>query len=370
MLRNPWKLWCLLVVVAMPPAVHAQPGETAGTTAAPPLQSNAISQAMHRFYSEGQGRMESVRPLTGTLPGEHIPPDPNGLARFQMPTPTPGYNYAGVSSIGYNTDPFPETTGIRLDTTYGLVRSMDLGTYFSEHQFVGAGGFTVLPFQNPGAVIGVRMLGDYVDNESMVPDVGGFSLDLFGGTRYKATYLKLGVLWDFQDRYQKVGPEFSALTHVPLLGTLTLDSAFGFGIGAVTITPPINPVNFRFRAVRVADLDTQVRVGRFMNRNVQLGATANYYQYDQTPDEWGAGGFCNLYLGQFIIGGDVSGGSEGLRGFVTFSTGWGKSPCDRPQDWRVPVDTMAWVTRAPERDVQVKLRESFTGPLVRMPAFP
>lgn len=319
--------------------------------------------ALYEYYRQ-VSHQSAPKPLREPKePSGQLPPDPWGRQRLELPTPVAGHGFAGQSPLGLNTSPDAKTMGIRLDTTYGLIRSIDIGGYYSEHQHLGAVGGTILPFQSPCCVIGTRVLGAYTDQLSMVADTGALSVDLFWGTRYKTTYLKVGPFWDWQIDVGKVGVAFSMLAKAPIIEFITVDSAFGFGVGDNLIGPETDPYFGIYpRRVESADFDMQIRVGTFLSERVQVGVTGNYYDYEFNYHEWGAGAFANIYVGRVRFGLDVTGGDEGLRGYTTMSFGWGASRTDRPQDCRfIPVDTVAWVTRATDRDISVRLRETFTG---------
>lgn len=325
--------------------------------------------ALYQYYKQ-VSHQSAPKPLRDPpVPDGQLPPDPWGRQRLEMPTPVEGFGFAGQSSEGLNTSPDAKTMGIRLDTSYGLVRSLDIGGYYSEHQYVGAAGATILPFQTPCYVVGSRVLGGYTDQASMIADSGVLSVDLFFGTRYKTTYFKVGSFWDWQVDMGKVGLSFSMLGKAPILGYLTADTAFAFGTGDNQIGPE-REVYFGVlpRRVESADFDMQIRVGKFLNERFQVGATGNYYEFEFAWQEWGAGAFANIYLGRVRFGLDVTGGDEGLRGYTTMAIGWGAPREERPQDCRfIPIDTVAWVTRVTDRDISVRLRESFTG---RLPPAP
>lgn len=285
-------------------------------------------------------------------------------ARNAQPTPTPGYGFDGNSSYNLSTDPGSTTTGIRLDTAYGLARNVETAMYLSELQDTTLTGMTVLPYQSPCSVVGIRGMGGYADNMSVSSDTGVYSIDAFFGTRYKKLYHKIGAFIDGYDHWKKVGLAYSALTDLPILGVVTVDTAFGFSASSDSFNTNIRGYDFRSLRVEQTKTDYQIRVGKFWNEWVQTGFTGNYYPFDYVPDEWGAGGFMNLYLGRYQISGDVTGGKEGLRGYVKLAINWGYLPSQRPRDCNlVGVDPVAWVTRATDRDQSVRLRDSLTGPI-------
>lgn len=358
--------------------------------------------ALYRYYSQpnasalirttytqpnggaaNQGQTYPVTPMGAPAPSlsgfqpvahqEHMsnpfPPDPKGPRRMELPTPVEGFGLAGAPKGALNTSPDPLTMGIRLDTSFPLLRSLDVGGFYSEHQDVGAFGLTLLPIQTPCWIVGTRLLGTRIENLSMLGDSNGLSIDSYVGSRYKMTYFKVGSFWDWQDAFGKIGLSASVLTKVPILGFLTTDSAFAWGLGDPRFGPTrdlffgVNP-----RRVANADFDMQIRVGKFFTENLQIGGTGNYYEFEFNYQEWSAGGFANIYWGRFRFGLEVTGGDEGLRGFSTLSVNWGPARENRPQDCRfIPVDTVAWVTRATDRDISVRNRESFTGVLPPAP---
>lgn len=286
-------------------------------------------------------------------------------ARMQSPTPMPMHGYAGQSNVNLSTDPANATTGIRLDTAFGVVRDVETAVYLSEHQSSTLTGMTVLPFQTPCWVFGVRGMGGYVDNESMTSDGVAYSIDAFAGTRYKKLYHKIGWFIDSYNDWNKIGLAYSAMTELPILGVTTVDTAFGFRSSNDQFKPGIfQPSTFNTLRIEQAQTDYQFRVGHFWCEQVQTGITGNFYSWEYNDDEWGAGAFANLYLGRLRVSGDVTGGTEGLRGYVKLALSFGANAADRPRDCRVPgVDAVGWVSRATDRDQSVRLRESLTGPI-------
>jgi hypothetical protein len=295
--------------------------------------------------------------------GDTLQPDPWGPQRFRLPTYINDHGYYGAPAVAHNTRPDPHTLGIRLDTSYGLLREITGAEYLSEHQNLSAGSVTILPYQSPCFLLGFRAMGGYADNHSVTDDSETLTLDLYAGTRYKSLYFKTGAFWDTQDHFGKVGLTFSAMSNLPILGVWTVDSAFAFGSGADQFSMP--NVAFMSRRVETADLDAQIRLGRYLTPCLQLGCTGNYSTYDFLNEEWGAGAFCNLTFGRLRITLDVTGGDEGLRGFTSFAWSFGKRGCDHPQDCRYgAIDTVSWVSRVADRDPSIRLRESFTGPFL------
>lgn len=288
---------------------------------------------------------------------------------MQQPTPSAGHGFHGVPNGNLSTqDPSP-TVGPRLDTTYWLVREFEVGGYLSEHQHVAIGGPTILPIQTPCWLFGVRGMGGYVTNLSYTDSEEVYTIDAFFGTRYKTLYSKVGFLMDDFQRHRKIGITASALTELPALGTWTADFACGFRNREDEIFPDERwPLTLRSRRVEQADHDVQVRIGKFVRENIQMGFTYNYYDFDFTPDDSGYGAFGNFYCGRFRFGWDITGGTEGLRGYLRLAYSFGAHPCDAPRDCRVNnVDAIAWISRATDRDVSIRLRESFTGPPPALP---
>ncbi len=295
--------------------------------------------------------------------------DALNMARAQQPTPAPGYGYAGVPNYNLSTDTETATTGIRLDKAYSILRDLETVQTLSEHQNIFLVGGTILPIQTPCWVWGVRTMGGYADQLSMVSDSGAYSIDSFWGTRYKKLYHKIGFFIDDYDHWKKLGLSYSALTTLPIVGTVTLDSAFGFRSSSDEIFEDVrDSITLRSRRVEQTDVDYQFRVGKFWNEYIQTGVTGNYYPFTWTEDEWGAGAFANFYIGRWRIGTDVTGGTEGLRGYVRLAMSWGVPASQRNRDCRVPdCDPVAWVTRAADRDPSIRMRESLTGPIPLAP---
>lgn len=362
MLNDPRKLVLLLAaVVGWSKPAQAQEFLGKSTTAQSPSDAQFLGNPpLYQYYSGLQQAKHEYE--------QALPPDPFGIERFHQPTPVRGAHFTG-DNYSLNTRPDTPTMGIRLDTTYSFLRETNVMVAMSEHQTVVGAGATLLPIQTPCWLIGVRALGVYADNQTMIEDEPGASFDLFFGTRYKTVYMKVGALWDNHDDFQKVGATGSLLTKVPLLGVVTVDTAFGLGTGGPDFFPMRDPrFNIRQRRVEVANYEHQIRIGKFWTENVQFGFTSNYLEFEGALDEWGAGAFANLYMGRFTLGLDITGGDEGLRGYVNLAYRWGAGDADRPRDCRLmPIDTVSWITRATDRDISVRLRESFTGPLRPFP---
>lgn len=308
-----------------------------------------------------------------TQPVGHEASNPvlDGYAQWRMeqPTPVAGHGFAGVSPANYSTLEPSATIGPRLDATYWIVRSAETGVFLSERQDLFLGGGTILPIQTPCWLVGVRGMGGWADNLSVVDGEPAYSIDAFIGSRYKTLYYKVGFLMDDFDTFCKMGVAASTLTELPVLGACTADMAYGFRNLPDQIFPDSrDPVTFRSRRVEQCEHDFQLRIGKFCTERFQIGATYNYYDFRHTEDEWGAGGFVSVNLGRFQFTGDVTGGEEGLRGYVRLAWSFGAHPCDTPRDCRVTgVNTIAWVSRPTDRDQSIRLRESFTGPLPPTP---
>jgi hypothetical protein len=109
-----------------------------------------------------------------------------------------------------------------------------------------------------------------------------------------------------------------------------------------------------------------MRLGKFLSPYFQTGLSANWSNFNEAPNEWGAGVFANFYVGRLRISSDFTGGKGGVRGFVHLGFNWGgaenidRHPIDSHYD--VPIDAVSWVTTATPRDYTIKLRSTFTGP--------
>lgn len=326
----------------------------------------------------GPGRAERI-PTSMTdarlaHPASHEVGDPvmEGYSQWRMeqPTPVAGHGFAGVSPMNLSTEEPSATVGPRLDTTYWIARDLETGVFLSEHQAVFLGGGTILPLQTPCWVFGVRGMAGYVDNLSMTDDTeGAYSIDAFFGTRYKTLYSKIGFLMDDYEPYRKLGVTVSTLTELPVVGTCTADLAYGFRNQPDEIfVNDRDPVTFRARRVQQCENEMQLRIGKFCSEKCQIGATYNYYDFQNTEDEWGAGGFVSVYLGRFQMTFDLTGGEERLRGYVRVAYSFGAHPCNTARDCRVSdVNAIAWVSRPTDRDQSIRLRESYTGPLPPAP---
>lgn len=356
------RLSVLLVLAIGARASAHEPGGTV-RPAAGTGQARATDQAA--LYSHYTQTNLQLPPINGPA---YPPPDPNGAARLHQPTPVGDFAFQTGHPVAYNTNPDAKTTGIRLDDSYGLLREIEEGSYISEYQFVQATGATVLPFQSPCWLIGLRGMADYVSNNSVTSDAVGTTLDLYTGTRYKATYLKFGYLWDWQDHYDKMGFTFSAMTNWPIVHNLTFDMATSFGSGADRFGPERDTIFRRLRRVEVADDDVQIRVGKFLTPTWQVGWAGTLATYQFSDDEFSSGLFSQSDFGRTRVGIEFAVGDMGARGFVTVGFSWGAHPDKHPRDVNYGgIDTVAWVTRPTLRDISVRLRDTFTGPLPRNP---
>lgn len=286
--------------------------------------------------------------------------DPWGPQRMETPTPVANSEFAGSGCIDRAQSPDSATMGIRLDTTYTFVRETMAGVYTGEHQAVYAAGATILPLQTPCVIFGIRGLGTYADNMSITKDTEGATADFFFGTRYKRTYLKAGGFWDWQQHWGKAGATASVMTYFPLLHVVTADFNYAYGNGTMVYGP--NTAT-GYRQVLNADYTGELRLGKFFCRELQAGFTGRYLDYNgKIRGELSFGAFANVYLWRMILGTDLTGGDEGLRGYATVSFGWGCAPSRHPQDARLaPVDTVSWITRPTDRDISVQLREWWTS---------
>ena len=337
------------------PPGSAPPAGHLGMTQ-PPLYAVGMSPEMIAQYNSG---------TYGQLQVGQIPSPVLGEARLHQPTPTPGYGFDGVSDINRLTgDRLYNTIGIRLDKSYDLVREVETGVYLSESQHVFNGGVTILPYQSPCWIMGMRLLGGYVTNASIEDDTGALSIDLWGGTRYKSLYVKSGGFWDGQESWGKAGFTASFLFDPLFMDNMVIETAFGYGYGGPEIGPEVNfDTTGRFKVVDEPDLDMQVRFGSYLSQFVEAGISLHHIRYDRTYDEFNTGGYFNFYMGETRLGIDFTGGDTGPRGYVTLAYNWGGPKWQNLRDCNYQnVDTVAWLTRHTMRDVTVQLREDDGGP--------
>jgi hypothetical protein len=289
------------------------------------------------------------------------PADPYGPARMQMPTPVRGHDFHGTPDLATSTRPDTKTIGLRLDDTYGLFRSIDTGLFMSEYQTDYLGGFTIMPLQTPCYLVGLRAMFGEEDNMSVRPDATALSFDLYAGTRYKALYSKFGVNWDHKENYGKTGLSVGFLFAAPIIHNMTIEGSFSKGYGGDIVGPERGEF-FRLRRVEVADIDWQTRIGTFLTPELQMGAVYNYNDWDFADPEYSAGLFANYFAGRNKFGMEISGGDEGLRGFLTWSYSFGTKRSEQPTDCNIPgVPVLDWISRPVDRDLSVRSRYSWTG---------
>jgi hypothetical protein len=292
-----------------------------------------------------------------------MPPDPFGPQRLNMPMPERNADFAGGNQRNTNTRPDEKSLGIRLDTSYDFFREIEVGFYGSEHQNVSSAAISFLPIQTPCWVVGTRLGAAYNGNNGMDNDIGGATTDLFFGTRVGHAYLKLGYFCDWTSEFRKHGVAGSALAKFGPIGNLTFDGAFGFGSGNDRMTTQ-NDI-LLFRRVEIAEMDGQVRVGKYLSTWFQTGLSYQWANFTHAEDEFSGGLFANWFVGRVTVSADVTGGTSGLRGYLVLGFNWGGGcnidthPIDPIFD--NPIDTVSWVTRATRRDITMKLRETDTG---------
>ena len=333
----------------LPPAAPAQP------LVAAPLTPSALP--------EGALMDPAGQPMPG--PGR-LPPDPFAPQRMAMPMPAFNHEFAGGDMQNKSGRPDQPTLGIRLDDSYTFCREVEAGLYLSEHQSLWAAGATLLPFQSPCVIGGVRLAGVYNGNNSMMDDIIGASTDLWLGTRYKSNYFKLGYFVDWTEKFRKHGIEHSSLLNMPLIGNVTFDGSFGFGSGRDQFMGPRGEEIPSNRRIEIADSDCQIRLGKYLSSYFQTGFSTAWTNFRKANDENSFGAFANIFIGGTTVGLELTGGRGGLHGFVALGFNWGgaKNIDAHPIDSRYdnPIDTVSWVTRPTRRNITMRLRETLTGP--------
>lgn len=232
------------------------------------------------------------------------------------------------------------------------LRSFSIGTQANSQEAPIVAGLSLSLFETETAGIGARFLFGGVFNEPL--DAGlHFTGDLFAGSQFQfaggSHWIKGGIFLDQQEGFNKFGPELGLLLLAETSNPLTVDLAFGFGSGNEKLT------HDRTMLTTVADQDFQLRFGAFLSPQIQAGVTYDYAAWDDERfgnDFHGVGGFANLYLGDKIINLDLSGGDDGLRGFVNIVCLFGG-----PRgNGRGTVDTSAWLMQPVNRDTSLRFR--------------
>ncbi len=321
-----------------------------------------LGATLGQYYQNGPG----YSPAHGNAPAHgRFPTDPFGPQRMAMPSLGIDHDHAGGTMRNEVVRPDSETIGIRLDSSYTLLREIELGTYLSEKQSVGTIGGTILPFQAPGWLIGFRGVAAYDGNNSVTTDLVGASTDTFWSTRYKHSYIKLGFLADYTSKAQTFGGTAALLTRLPVFGNITFDGAFSSGSGSDDIRGPVDLATGRFARVENNENRSQVRLGKYISNWYQTGVSATLTKYRVARDESQFGVWANWQHGGKTIGWDVAGGRGGIRGYMTLGLNWGGGrnidlhPIDTGYD--NPIDTVLWATRAPRRDPTIALRRTASG---------
>ncbi|QDU64151.1 hypothetical protein Pan216_50400 [Planctomycetes bacterium Pan216] len=291
----------------------------------------------------------------------------DGYDALYQPTPVAN-TLQGNPNLTTSTNSTNGLAGPRLDTTYNFLRDTQFYGFIEEEQTLIMAGGTLLPIQTPCVIFGTQGLFGYAGNDTRYNDSLEFSIDSYLGWRYKTVYMKLDAFIDWEEEYQKVGGAVSAMANLPLVRVMTLDLAIASGLGADSFGPQRGGIRNQLKRVQTASVDYQIYVGKYFCPFWQLGWSGRYLTYDDTLDETYGGLFTNLYLGRFRFGGEVVGGTGGLRGFVTAAVNWGVPPKRHPMDRHYNgVDTIGWVTQAPIRNHSIEIRDSFTGPPTPLP---
>ncbi|MEM7698198.1 MAG: hypothetical protein AAF236_07325 [Verrucomicrobiota bacterium] len=188
----------------------------------------------------------------------------------------------------------------------------------TEFQTLLSAGVSSVLFETDSYLIACQALGGYAFGHKHFADSWHGSFDIYGaralGSEEKH-FLKLGVFVDVEEDFGKWGPEAALLLGADKQHPVTLDFAYGHGLGG--------EFEFNNYVWSVAEHDLQLRAGVFLSENLQVGLSGQYQKWDDlsgTEEDWKTGGFVNWYSDKglvFSIG--AAAGEQGTNGFASLS---------------------------------------------------
>ena len=264
------------------------------------------------------------------------------------------------SSVGVygSADPATPVFGCAysMNDNEGFLRQASFGVSNFEGNGAYYGGLTGVIHEGDQSAIATRVLlgGSYFDG---LNDRIHVSTDLYAGHRLADSdnWIKYGAFVDIEEDLGKFGPALGLLLNSTSKHPLTVDFALGFGLGD-------DVTEDQQTFYRAADYDAQLRLGTFLTRSIQTGVTVDYASWNDArygDEELGVGGFCNLYLNQVQVQLDVTGSSEGARGFVNLVYHFGSPANSVARAYKV--NGHDWLLRPINRDPGVRVRRRNDG---------
>lgn len=195
----------------------------------------------------------------------------------------------------------------------------------TEYQTLINFGLSSVRFETDSLVVSAQALGGYAFGHDGFENTGHGTFDLYAATalgQTESNFIKFGVFADVEDHFAKWGPELGLLLGADRVRPLTIDAAYGRGIG--------DPYHHGNSFWTVARDDLQLRAGIFLNRNLQVGISGHYNRWDDfagVEEDWKTGGFVNWFSDDGLsVGLGMASGEQGSNGFVSFSYQPGSRP--------------------------------------------
>ncbi|WP_166823256.1 hypothetical protein [Thalassoroseus pseudoceratinae] len=346
--------WCLLT----PGSAKAQFAPSAGPNAYPPT----VSDPSAGLYDP------SGYANPGMAGGDQFASDPyaagqvglgsemQGMGGPQGPAPGPSANVFAGSNAGMYSVGASVSSG---DKIWSDLRDFQVGGYHIEDQTLVVGGGTLaLTYDERYSIAGRSLLGGAINDH--LDDSFHYTGDLFAGYRAELTmehWFKAGVLYDYQEEFSRVGPQFGALLYANGQHPISVDVAVSYGNGDPITTGLSGQLG---EVAGVSDEDIQTRVGTFITPNIQIGGTAvwSFWDSETFEDYDGFGGFLTFTHNFCQLTLDVTASDDEVSGFANFALttdafvrartrdrGTGIVPMVHPRDW---------LTRPVIRDITVR----------------
>lgn len=188
----------------------------------------------------------------------------------------------------------------------------------TEFQSLISAGISSVLFETDSYIVSGQALGGFAYGHRGFSDSWHGSFDLYGATelgKSGSTLMKLGVFADLEENFGKWGPEAAFLFGADKEHPMTIDVAYGRGIGEL--------VRFNNAIWSVAQDDLQLRAGVFLNNSLQVGVSGHYQKWDDlagVEKDWKTGGFINWFPESgMVVSLGMANGEHGSNGFASFS---------------------------------------------------
>lgn len=188
----------------------------------------------------------------------------------------------------------------------------------TEFQTLMSAGISSVLWETDSILFSGQALGGYALGHNDFADSWHGSFDLYGATALgpkESNFLKFGAFIDIEEDFGKWGPQAGLLLGAEKKHPVTLDVAYGQGIG--------DQIAFNNSVWSVAEHDVQARAGVFLNSNLQVGLTGQFLKWDDmsgVEEDWKTGGFVSWYSDDgVVISIGAASGEHGTNGFASLS---------------------------------------------------